>query len=47
MAIKREKYFKTGFGRRFLKNRLAGSCLPAYASLGKAGGGRVGSNLID
>ncbi|MDP2683927.1 MAG: GIY-YIG nuclease family protein [bacterium] len=25
MAIKREKYFKTGFGRRFLKNRLAGS----------------------
>ena len=21
-AIKREKYFKTGFGRRFLKNRL-------------------------
>ncbi len=24
-AIKREKYFKTGFGRRFLKNRLAGS----------------------
>jgi len=31
-AIKREKYFKTGFGRRFLKNRLAGSR-----------GGRVGS----
>jgi putative endonuclease len=25
VAIKREKYFKTGFGRRFLKNRLAGS----------------------
>jgi putative endonuclease len=25
MAIKREKYFKTGFCRRFLKNRLAGS----------------------
>lgn len=25
LAIKREKYFKTGFGRRFLKNRLAGS----------------------
>jgi putative endonuclease len=24
-AIKREKYFKTGFGRRFLKNRLASS----------------------
>jgi len=24
-AIRREKYFKTGFGRRFLKNRLAGS----------------------
>jgi len=24
-AIKREKYFKTGFGRRFLKNRLVGS----------------------
>ena len=24
-ALKREKYFKTGFGRRFLKNRLAGS----------------------
>jgi len=21
-AIKREKYFKTGFGRRYLKNRL-------------------------
>ena len=21
-AIKREKYFKTGFGRRFLKNRV-------------------------
>ncbi|MDD5567405.1 MAG: GIY-YIG nuclease family protein [Patescibacteria group bacterium] len=21
-AIKREKYFKTGFGRRFLKNRI-------------------------
>ncbi len=21
-AIEREKYFKTGFGRRFLKNRL-------------------------
>jgi len=34
-AIRREKYFKTGFGRRFLKNRLAGSR-----------GGRVGSNLI-
>jgi len=33
-AIKREKYFKTGFGRRFLKNRLAGSR-----------GGRVGSNI--
>lgn len=24
-AIRREKYFKTGFGRRFLKNRLTGS----------------------
>ena len=24
-AIKREKYFKTGLGRRFLKNRLVGS----------------------
>jgi len=24
-AIMREKYFKTGFGRRYLKNRLAGS----------------------
>jgi len=33
-AIKREKYFKTGFGRRYLKNRLAGSR-----------GGRVGSNF--
>jgi len=22
LAIKREKYFKTGFGRRFLKNRI-------------------------
>jgi putative endonuclease len=32
-AIMREKYFKTGFGRRFLKNRLAGSR-----------GGRVGFN---
>ena len=32
-AIRREKYFKTGFGRRFLKNRLAGSR-----------GGRVGSH---
>lgn len=32
-AIKREKYFKTGFGRRFLTNRLAGSR-----------GGRVGHN---
>ena len=21
-AVKREKYFKTGFGRRFLKNRI-------------------------
>ncbi|HUX35686.1 MAG TPA: GIY-YIG nuclease family protein [Candidatus Paceibacterota bacterium] len=31
-AIKREKYFKTGFGRRFLSGRLAGSR-----------GGRVGS----
>lgn len=31
-AIKREKYFKTGFGRRYLKNRLFGSR-----------GGRVGS----
>lgn len=33
-AIKREKYFKTGFGRRFLKNRLAGSR-----------GGRVGIKI--
>lgn len=24
-STKREKYFKTGFGRRFLKNRFAGS----------------------
>lgn len=32
-AMKREKYFKTGFGRRFLKNRLVGSR-----------GGRVGAN---
>ena len=24
-AIRREKYFKTGFGRRFLSNRLKGS----------------------
>ena len=31
-TLRREKYFKTGFGRRFLKNRLAGSR-----------GGRVGS----
>jgi putative endonuclease len=35
-SIKREKYFKTGFGRRFLKNRLAGSR-----------GGRVGSADIN
>ncbi len=27
-AIKREKYFKTGFGRRFLKNRLKLKSLP-------------------
>jgi len=27
-AIKREKYFKTGFGRRFLKERLNLSGLP-------------------
>lgn len=32
-TLRREKYFKTGFGRRFLKNRLTGSR-----------GGRVGSN---
>jgi len=44
-ALRRERYFKTGFGRRFLKNRLAGSRLPAYASRGEAGGGRVGSRL--
>ena len=28
VAIKREKYFKTGFGRRFLKNRLKLDSLP-------------------
>ena len=28
-AIKREKYFKTGFGRRFLKNRLDLGKLPS------------------
>ncbi len=33
-AIKREKYFKTGFGRRYLKSRLTGSR-----------GGRVGSKF--
>ena len=27
-AIKREKYFKTGFGRRFLKDRLKLDILP-------------------
>ena len=27
-AIKREKYFKTGFGRRFLKERLKGDLAP-------------------
>ncbi|MFA4890231.1 MAG: GIY-YIG nuclease family protein [Candidatus Paceibacterota bacterium] len=27
-ALKREKYFKTGFGRRFLKNRLKLKILP-------------------
>ena len=43
-AIKREKYFKTGFGRRFLKNRLAGSSPPAIARHERAGGGRVGSH---
>ena len=32
-AVKREKYFKTGFGRRFLKNRLEN-----YLSLGAADG---------
>jgi putative endonuclease len=41
-AIKREKYFKTGFGRRFLKNRLAGSRLSARVSRDKVDGGRVG-----
>lgn len=32
-AVKREKYFKTGFGRRFLKNRLEN-----YLRLGEADG---------
>ncbi len=39
-AIKREKYFKTGFGRRFLKNRLEN-----YFQLAGSRGGRVGSDL--
>jgi len=30
-AIKREKYFKTGFGRRFLNNRLEDSLRLAMA----------------
>ncbi len=42
-AIKREKYFKTGFGRRFLRSRLAGSRPSAIARHERAGGGRVGS----
>jgi putative endonuclease len=29
-AIKREKYFKTGFGRRFLRNRLETHLKEAY-----------------
>lgn len=29
-ALKREKYFKTGFGRKFLKNRLGLKILPKY-----------------
>lgn len=28
LAIKREKYFKTGFGRRFLKERIGLNKLP-------------------
>ena len=28
LAIKREKYFKTGFGRRYLKERLGLTLLP-------------------
>lgn len=32
-AVKREKYFKTGFGRRYLKNRLEN-----YLRSGEAGG---------
>jgi len=32
-AVKREKYFKTGFGRRFLKNRLEN-----YLGLGEVDG---------
>lgn len=28
LAIKREKYFKTGFGRRYLKDRLKLKSLP-------------------
>jgi len=30
LAIKREKYFKTGFGRRYLKNRLGLEKLSDY-----------------
>jgi len=29
MAIEREKYFKTGFGRKFLKNRLKLANVPS------------------
>lgn len=39
MAIRREKYFKTGFGRRFLKNRLTGSPMPTLTSLARVAGG--------
>lgn len=38
-AIKREKYFKTGFGRRFLNNRLEN-----YFKSAGSRGGRVGSH---
>jgi len=30
-AIQREKYFKTGFGRRYLKNRLGGRSVKEQA----------------
>ncbi len=43
-AIKREKYFKTGFGRRFLNNRLENYFKQSYFAGSR--GGRVGSHQV-